>query len=95
MEEIYYEINIKNTEEESENKIIYYIIKEEKYGLKIVHEIKNKILQNNKLEIKNIAENKEKIKKLINTLVSNQNDITQMQYIIDDFIKENNCVLDF
>lgn len=95
MEEIYYEINIKNTEEESENKIIYYIIKEEKYGLKIVHEIKNKILQNNKLEIKNIAENKEKIKKLINILVSNQNDITQMQYIIDDFIKENNCVLDF
>lgn len=95
MEEIYYEINIKNTEEESENKIIYYITKEEQYGLKIVHETKNKILQNNKLEIKNIADNKEKIKKLINILVSNQNDITQMQYIIDDFIKENNCVLDF
>lgn len=95
MEEIYFEINIKNKEEESENKIIYYIIKEEKYGLKIVQETKNKILQNNKLEIKNIANNKEKIIKLINALVSNQYDITQMQYIIEDFIKGNNCILDF
>ena len=93
MEEIYYEIMIKNTEEGIENKIIYFITKNEKFGLKIVEETKNKISKNTEIDIKDISESKEKIKRLIDLLVNNQNDILQMQYIIDDFIKSNNYIL--
>lgn len=93
MEEIYYEIIIKNMEEERENKIIYYITKENKFGLKIVKETKNKIIENNQIEIKNISEDKAEVKRLIDLLISNQNDSSQMQYIIDDFIKSNNYIL--
>ena len=93
MEEIYYEIMIKNTEEGIENKIIYFITKNEKSGLKIVGETKNKISKNTEIDIKDISESKEKIKRLIDLLVNNQNDISQMQYIIDDFIKSNNYIL--
>ena len=93
MEEIYYKIIIKNMEEERENKIIYYITKENKFGLKIVKEIKNKIIENNEIEIKNISEDKAEVKRLIDLLISNQNDSSQMQYIIDDFIKSNNYIL--
>ena len=74
MEEIYYEIMIKNTEEGIEN-------------------TKNKISKNTEIDIKDISESKEKIKRLIDLLVNNQNDISQMQYIIDDFIKSNNYIL--
>ena len=92
-EEIDYEIMIKNTEEWIENKIIYFITKNEKFGLKIVEETKNKISKNTEIDIKEISESKEKIKRLIDLLVNNQNDISQMQYIIDDFIKSNNYIL--
>lgn len=93
MEEIYYEIMIKNTEEGIKNKIMYFITKNEKFGLKIVEETKNKISKNTEIDIKDISESKEKIKRLIDLLVNNQNDISQMQYIIDDFIKSNNYIL--
>ena len=90
MEDLIFKIEIENINEEEKSITYYYITKEEKYGIKILKEIKGNVTGNKILEVKNITENKDQIKRLINILVKSQNDILQLNYIIEDFISNNN-----
>lgn len=96
MEKLISKITINNIEE-GENTTLYYLKKDEKFGIKIVEKSKENSEKENVeektiLEIKNISNDENKVTDLIKNLVNSKNDINQIHYIINDFmnIKEEN-----
>ena len=92
MERLYLKVEItsKTVKEQTE----YYIIKEKRYGVKIVQ--KDLINIGNKTEIifQDISNNENLVENIIDTFIASNNDLEQMKYIIEDSIKnqETNVV---
>lgn len=92
MERLYLKVEItsKTVKEQTE----YYIIKEKRYGVKIVQ--KNLINIGDKTEIifQDISNNENLVENIIDTFIASNNDLEQIKYIIEDSIKnqETNVV---
>lgn len=68
-----------------ENQIInYYIIKGENdsYGISIEKEIDGALKE--KTEVKNISNNENVVRNIIDEIISNNNDLEQLKYVIED-----------
>lgn len=76
-----------NNMEEGESTTLYYVVKDESFGIKIVEKAEENGEEKTILEIKNILNDESKVTDLIKILVNSKNDINQINYIIDDFMQ--------
>lgn len=92
MERLYLkaEITSKTVKEQTE----YYIIKEKRYGVKIVQKDLINIGDKTEIIFQDISNNENLVENIIDTFIASNNDLEQMKYIIEDSIKnqETNVV---
>ena len=67
-----------------EKQIVNYFItkNEENYGIKIEKEINGKL--KDEAEVNDISNNENVVRNIIDELISNNNDLEQMKYVIED-----------
>lgn len=84
------EITSKTVKEQTE----YYIIKEKRYGVKIVQKDLINIGDKTEIIFQDISNNENLVENIIDTFIASNNDLEQMKYIIEDSIKnqETNVV---
>ncbi len=92
MERLYLKVEItsKTVKEQTE----YYIIKEKRYGVKIVQKDLINIGDKTEIIFQDISNNENLVENIIDTFIASNNDLEQMKYIIEDSIKnqETNVV---
>ncbi len=86
------EITIKETTNKKEEKIVYYILEDEKFGVQISKNSENENSKDNELVMHNIVNSKEEAEEILNNLIRNSNDLTQTSYIIEDYLKNKNSL---
>lgn len=92
MERLYLKVEItsKTVKEQTE----YYIIKEKRYGVKIVQKDLINIGDKTEIIFQDISNNENLVENIIDTFIASNNDLEQMKYIIEDSVKnqETNVV---
>ena len=92
MERLYLKVEItsKTVKEQTE----YYIIKEKRYGVKIVQKDLINIGDKTEIIFQDISNNENLVENIIDTFIARNNDLEQMKYIIEDSVKnqETNVV---
>ena len=92
MERLYLKVEItsKTVKEQTE----YYIIKENRYGVKIVQKDLINIGDKTEIIFQDISNNENLVENIIDTFIASNNDLEQMKYIIEDSVKnqETNVV---
>lgn len=92
MERLYLKVEItsKTVKEQTE----YYIIKEKRYGVKIVQKDLINIGDKTEIIFQYISNNENLVENIIDTFIASNNDLEQMKYIIEDSVKnqETNVV---
>ena len=92
MERLYLKVEItsKTVKEQTE----YYIIKEKRYGVKIVQKDLINIGDKTEIIFQDISNNENLVENIIDTFIASTNDLEQMKYIIEDSVKnqETNVV---
>lgn len=92
MERLYLKVEItsKTVKEQTE----YYIIKEKRYGVKIVQKDLINIGDKTEIIFQDISNNENLVENIIDTFIASNSDLEQMKYIIEDSIKnqETNVV---
>lgn len=85
MERLYLKVEItsKTVKEQTE----YYIIKEKRYGVKIVQKDLINIGDKTEIIFQDISNNENLVENIIDTFIASNNDLEQMKYIIEDSIK--------
>ena len=84
MERLYLKVEItsKTVKEQTE----YYIIKEKRYGVKIVQKDLINIGDKTEIIFQDISNNENLVENIIDTFIASNNDLEQMKYIIEDSI---------
>ena len=92
MERLYLKVEItsKTVKEQTE----YYIIKEKRYGVKIVQKDLINIGDKTEIIFQDISNNENLVENIIDKFIASNNDLEQMKYIIEDSVKnqETNVV---
>ena len=92
MERLYLKVEItsKTVKEQTE----YYIIKEKRYGVKIVQKDLINIGDKTEIIFQDISNNENLVENIIDTFIASNNDLEQIKYIIEDSVKnqETNVV---
>ena len=92
MERLYLKVEItsKTVKEQTE----YYIIKEKRYGVKIVQKDLINIGDKTEIIFQDISNNENLVENIIDTFIASNNYLEQMKYIIEDSVKnqETNVV---
>ncbi|MBR3325559.1 MAG: hypothetical protein IKG14_05930 [Clostridia bacterium] len=86
MDSIYMIIEITKALQDEKETIYYSILKNDKYGIKVTKALKNNI-NNEEIIMRDILNNEEDAKKLIESLVESGTDFSQIQYVVEDFNK--------
>lgn len=87
METLYMTVQVCKALNNHKEIISYYILHDESYGLKIFKDSNDEITENNEVVIKNISKDEDVVKKLIDSLVEYGNDFSQVQYVVEDYMK--------
>lgn len=85
MEYLYSKIEICKALKDVKESINYFVTKDEAYGLKITRAISENEFDNQEIVIKNISAEEENVKKMIDEIISNGNDLSQIGYVVDDY----------
>ena len=82
---LYASVNVCKDEEENVETTKYYILEDKLYGIKVIKEVSDPKL-NEEYTVKNISESEDEIKKVIDNILNNESDISQMEYYINDLL---------
>lgn len=87
MEKIYYIVEINKALQNEKETINYSILKNDKYGVKITKSLNNEILENNQIVMNDIFETEDDVKALFDSLINQGNDLSQLEYVVEDYKK--------
>ena len=87
MKTLYLKVEICKALQDQREEINYYILRDKSYGLCICREHKDNTFKKEEITMENIFSDIEDVKKVIDLLVSQGNDLSQMQYVIEDYKK--------
>ena len=87
MKTLYLKVEICKALEDQREEINYYILEDKSYGVCISREYKDDTFKKEEIVMENVFTNIEDVKKVIDLLISQGNDLSQMQYIIEDYRK--------
>lgn len=87
MSEPYLKIEISKSLKDVKEVIKYYILKDDLYGIKISKNMDNNLNNNEEIIINNVFDSEEETKKVIDLLVDQGNDFSQIQYVVEDYKK--------
>ena len=87
---LYSQVEITKGLDKVKQTISFYILEEDNYGIKI-----SIISENNteSKEIHDISKEKNKVEKLIEELTNNVFDLSQLQYIVEDYKANNKLIV--
>ena len=77
-------IKLYNPYTNTTTEITYSIIKNTNYGIQITKRVNNNLLRKNKLNFKDISDDKNMLIKIIDNLINTSNDVNQLQYVLED-----------
>ena len=81
------EITIKETTNKKAEKIVYYILEDERFGVQISKNSEDENSKENELVMHNIVNSRKEAETILGNLIRNNNDLTQTSYIIEDYLK--------
>lgn len=87
MNEPYLKIEISKSLKDDKEVIEYYILKEDLYGIKISKNMGNNLNDNEEIVINNVFNSEDDVKSIIDSLVNQGNDFSQIEYVIEDYKK--------
>lgn len=87
MSEPYLKIEISKSLKDEKEVIEYFILKDDLYGIKISKNMDNNLNNNEEIIINNVFDSEEETKKVIDSLVNQGNDFSQIQYVVEDYKK--------
>lgn len=85
----YATMEIHKSEKATKDITNYYILEEEKFGLKILRNCDNEETKEEEVIIHNISEKEEIVENIIDTIIQNNSDISQLSYIIEDLLSQD------
>ena len=83
-------VKIYNPYLDTTTEISYSIIKNTNYGIQISKITNNNILDKDKIDFKDLSDDKNILINIIDSLINSSNDISQLQYILEDSFKITN-----
>lgn len=86
------EVTIKEATNKKEEKITYYILEDEGFGIQISKKSEDENSKENELVMHNIVNSRKEAEDLLNNLIKNSNDLTQTSYIIEDYLNNKNSL---
>ena len=84
MNSFYMKIEISKALQDKKETICYYIIKDKQYGVKVTKALGNN-MNNKEILMRDIFENEDDAKILIESLVENGTDFSQIEYVVEDY----------
>ena len=89
MNSFYMKIEISKALQDKKETICYYIIKDEQYGVKVTKALEN-TMNNEEIIMRDNFENEDDAKLLIESLVENGTDFSQIEYVVEDYKNAKN-----
>lgn len=86
----YATMEIRKSRKETKDITNYYILEEEKFGLKILRSSESENTKEEEVIIHNISEKEEVVENIIDTIIENNSDISQLSYVIEDLLNQDN-----
>lgn len=88
MESLYSTVEIVKKLSDKKSIIKYYLLDDgDKYGVKITKTCNDKIVGEDEVVMKCLSKEKGVVTNLIDNLMANGNDFTQIQYVIEDYVQ--------
>lgn len=88
MESLYSTVEIVKKLSDKKSIINYYLLDDgDKYGVKITKTCNDKIVGEDEVVMKYLSKEKGVVTNLIDNLMANGNDFTQIQYVIEDYVQ--------
>lgn len=86
MESLYSTIEIVKKLSDKKEKINYFLLNNRNYyGIKITRTFSDKMVEENEVVVREVSKDKKRVIDLIDSLMDNGNDFTQIQYVIEDY----------
>lgn len=85
----YATMEIRKSARETKDITNYYILEEEKFGLKILRNSNSEGTKEEEVIIHNISEKEEFVENIIDTIIQNNSDISQLSYVIEDLLSQD------
>ena len=82
MNSFYAEIQIKRKTEDRKERTIFYIVKDELFGLRVENYEEEELKE--KYEYRNISNQEKDVEKIIDLIIEKNKDISQIEYFIED-----------
>lgn len=89
MNSFYMKIEISKALQDGKETICYYIIKDKQYGIKVTKALEDN-MNNEEIIMRDIFEKEDDAKLLIESLVENGTDFSQIEYVVEDYKNANN-----
>lgn len=93
MDSLYLKIEISKALQDEKEVISYYIVKDHSYGIKVCKVSNQNITNSEEITIRDIFNSEEDAKKFIDSLTDNGTDFSQIEYVIEDFVKNANSII--
>ncbi len=87
METLYLKVEIRKTLQDEREEINYYILENELYGLKITRVYNNTAFEKEEIVMENIFKDENDAKSVIDLIVNQGNDLSQIEYVVEDYNK--------
>lgn len=83
MQNLFITIDINKPLENKKESLLFYILKNKSYGIEISKKVNDRT--DKLMEVKNVFNNEKEAKDFIEYIVENNNDISQVNYLIEDY----------
>ena len=87
MKKLYSSVEINKVLDDFKETRRYYITKDNTYGFEITKTENDDLVEKDVLAMNNLIDSEDKVKALIDELIKCEEDFSQAQYIVEDFIK--------
>ena len=93
MSMLYSSIEISKVLEDSKETRKYYITKDSTFGFKMTKTENNELVEKEVLCMNNIANSENMIKSLIDEVIKCEDDVEQIEYVVEDYVKAQSNLL--
>lgn len=87
METLYLKVEIRKTLQDEREEINYYILENELYGIKITRVYNNTTFEKEEIVMEDIFKDENDAKNVIDLIVNQGNDLSQIEYVVEDYNK--------
>ena len=87
METLYLKVEIRKTLQDEREEINYYILENELYGIKITRVYNNTTFEKEEIVMEDIFKDENDAKSVIDLIVNQGNDLSQIEYVVEDYNK--------